>query len=78
LAECRWAIKHEAIAHLDDLMLRRTRLGSVLKNAGQEILPELQGLFTQELGWDQQKWDIELTRYIDIWKQYYSIPAVTP
>jgi glycerol-3-phosphate dehydrogenase len=78
LAECRWAIKHEAIAHLDDLMLRRTRLGSVLKNAGQEILPELQDLFTQELGWDQQKWDTELARYIDIWKQYYSIPAVTP
>jgi glycerol-3-phosphate dehydrogenase len=78
LAECRWAIKHEAIAHLDDLMLRRTRLGSVLNNAGEEILPELQGLFTQELGWDQQKWDIELTRYLDIWTQYYSTPAVTP
>jgi glycerol-3-phosphate dehydrogenase len=78
LAECRWAIKYEAVIHLDDLMLRRTRLGSVLKNAGEEILPELQGLFIQELGWDQKKWDTELARYIDIWKQYYSTPAVTP
>ncbi|MFT5609158.1 MAG: hypothetical protein ACI9PZ_002977 [Parvicella sp.] len=48
-----------------------------MKNAGEEILPELQGLFIQELGWDQKKWDTELARYIDIWKQYYSTPAVT-
>jgi glycerol-3-phosphate dehydrogenase len=74
LAECRWAIKNEAVVHLDDLMLRRTRLGSVLENAGAELFAQLQPLFEQELGWDQQKWDHELARYINIWQDYYSIP----
>ncbi|MFT6310215.1 MAG: glycerol-3-phosphate dehydrogenase [Porticoccus sp.] len=74
LAECRWAIKCEAVIHLDDLMLRRTRLGSVLANAGEELFAQLQPLFEQELGWDQPKWDDELARYIAIWRSYYSIP----
>jgi glycerol-3-phosphate dehydrogenase len=74
LAECRWAIKYEAVIHLDDLMLRRTRLGSVLANAGEELFAQLQPLFAQELGWDQQRWDDELARYVAIWQNYYSIP----
>ena len=40
LAECRWAIKYEAVEHLDDLMLRRTRLGMCLQNGGStRLLP---------------------------------------
>jgi glycerol-3-phosphate dehydrogenase len=74
LAECRWAIKSEAVIHLDDLMLRRTRLGSVLANGGEELFLQLQPLFEQELGWDQQQWDDEVARYIVIWHNYYSIP----
>ncbi|MEC8427046.1 MAG: FAD-dependent oxidoreductase, partial [Pseudomonadota bacterium] len=29
IAECRWILQHEAVTHLDDFMLRRTRLGQL-------------------------------------------------
>lgn len=77
LAECHWAIKNEAVVHLDDLMLRRTRLGSVLANGGEELFSQLQPLFEQELGWDQQQWDHELARYMTIWHDCYSLPKST-
>ena len=34
LAECKWAVQHESVEHLDDLLLRRTRLGMCLPNGG--------------------------------------------
>ena len=74
LAECRWAIKHEAVVHLDDLLLRRTRLGLLLKNGAQALFTPLADIFEQELGWDKTKWQDEVLRYNLIWQQYYSLP----
>ncbi|MGB0945153.1 MAG: glycerol-3-phosphate dehydrogenase/oxidase [Marinomonas sp.] len=74
LAECRWAIKHEAVVHLDDLLLRRTRLGLLVKNAGESLFNQLAVIFQQELGWSETKWQDELTRYQAIIKQYYYLP----
>jgi glycerol-3-phosphate dehydrogenase len=74
LAECRWAIKNEAVIHLDDLMLRRTRLGLLLRNGGEELFDSLQPIFSEELGWDQVHWKQEIVRYLNIWQQYYSLP----
>ncbi len=75
LAECRWAVKHEAVIHLDDLLLRRTRLGLLLKNGAEQLLPQLAIICQQELGWHEQKWQDEVTRYQAIWKKHYSLPA---
>lgn len=74
LAECRWAIRHEAVIHLDDLLLRRTRLGLLLKNGAAELFAPLSIIFLQELGWETKKWRDEVTRYNAIWQQYYSLP----
>ena len=74
LAECRWAIKHEAVIHLDDLLLRRTRLGLLLKNGAEELFTSLSGIFQQELGWNSAKWQDEVTRYNSIWQQFYYLP----
>ncbi len=74
LAECRWAAKHEAVNHLDDLLLRRTRLGLLLKNGAQQLLPHLALICQQELGWDAQKWQDEVSRYQAIWHKHYSLP----
>ncbi|UUZ51853.1 hypothetical protein LP420_34100 [Massilia sp. B-10] len=35
----RWAARSEAVLHLEDLMLRRTRLGLQLRAAGEAALP---------------------------------------
>ena len=74
-AELRWALRHEQVEHLDDLLLRRTRLGLLLAGGGEEVLPRLQGLCAEELGWDATRWDVEVARYRDTWRRYYSLPG---
>lgn len=74
LAECRWALRHESVQHLDDLLLRRTRLGMVLVNAGAELFPALEKMCMAELGWNKQHWQQELVRYQTIWQRFYSLP----
>ena len=51
LAECRWAARNESVVHLDDLMLRRTRLGSILENGGESLFPAIEQICAQELNW---------------------------
>lgn len=74
LAECRWAARNEAVVHLDDLLLRRTRLGLLLRNGGESIFPALEKICNEELQWDTQRWQTELSRYRDIWTKYYYLP----
>jgi glycerol-3-phosphate dehydrogenase len=74
LAECRWAVKYEAVKHLDDLLLRRTRLGMCLPNGGDALYPALKDIFSTERNWDNVRWEEELSRYKAIWQGYYSLP----
>jgi glycerol-3-phosphate dehydrogenase len=74
MAECRWAIKHEAVQHLDDLLLRRTRLGMCLPRGGDDLYPALKALFATERQWNDQRWETEINRYNAIWNTYYSLP----
>jgi len=74
LAECRWAARYEAVVHLDDLMLRRTRLGSILPRGGAQLFDVLRPICEQELGWDDSRWNRELTRYQEIWQRCYGLP----
>jgi glycerol-3-phosphate dehydrogenase len=74
LAECRWAARNEAVVHLDDLMLRRTRLGSLLPRGGEALFPQIHDICVQELQWDTARWQAEKQRYLDIWRKYYFLP----
>ncbi|MFT5482530.1 MAG: glycerol-3-phosphate dehydrogenase [Halieaceae bacterium] len=73
LAECRWALRHEAVHHLDDLLLRRTRLGLLVARGGEPLFDDLQSLCAEELGWDEARWQRELIRYRDLWQNHYSL-----
>lgn len=75
LAECRWAARHEAVIHLDDLLLRRTRLGMLLADGGAELFAALEPICSAELGWDRSRWQFEVDRYLNIWKRFYSLPV---
>lgn len=75
LAELRWAAAHEWVCHLDDLLLRRTRLGNLLPEGGAALLLSLKPICQQALGWDDEKWDAEVSRYLALWRQSYSLPA---
>jgi len=78
LAECRWAVRNEAVIHLDDLLLRRTRIGLLLRNGGVEIFSALKQIFAEELNWTPDRWERERLRYLDIWQQHYSLPNAKP
>jgi glycerol-3-phosphate dehydrogenase len=73
LADCRWALRFESVVHLDDLLLRRTRLGLILNNGGEAILDKVQVLCQQELNWTNKHWQEELIRYRNIWKNNYFV-----
>jgi glycerol-3-phosphate dehydrogenase len=75
LAECRWAARHESVIHLDDLLLRRTRLGSLLEKGGESLFPALQAICATELHWDKDRWQAEEARYREIWRKYYYLPT---
>lgn len=75
LAQVRWALQREAVVHLDDLMLRRTRLGLLLANGGEEVLGDISTMVREVCGWSTGQWDIETNRYRDIIRTYYTVPA---
>ena len=74
-AELRWAARHERVCHLDDLLMRRTRIGLVMTEGGREILPRVKTICMDELGWDGARWDFEMTRYRDYWQQQHRPPV---
>ena len=73
-AELRWAARAEAVMHLEDLMLRRTRLGLLLRRGGAELLPRIRATCQVELGWDDSRWVEEEAAYLQLWNRNYSLP----
>ncbi len=69
-----WAARHEAVLYLDDLLLRRVRLGLLTPQGGQKYLPQIRALIQAELGWDDARWDQEAARYLHLWHEHYGPP----
>lgn len=62
-AEVRWAAEREGVVHLDDLLLRRVRLGLTLPEGGIPLLERLRPWLQPALGWDETRWQAEVERY---------------
>lgn len=73
-AELRWSARAEAVAHLDDLLLRRSRLGLLLADGGAVHLPHIRRIVQSELGWDEARWEAEETAYRTLIGASYSLP----
>jgi len=73
-AELRWAARAEAVVHLDDLLLRRVRLGILLPEGGAALLPRVRAICQEELGWDDGRWQTEETAYLALAGGCYSVP----
>lgn len=73
-AELRWAARAEGVVHLDDLLLRRVRLGLLLPQGAMPWLNQIQRIVQPELGWDDQRWEDEVRTYARQWRQNYSLP----
>ncbi len=74
-AELRWAARAEGIVHLEDLLLRRVRLGLLLPQGAIPWLAQIRHVVLPELGWDDQRWDVEARAYANQWRQNYSLPS---
>ena len=74
-AELRWAARAEAVLHLEDLLLRRTRLGLQLRGGGVEVFERIRAISQSELAWDDERWDLEQKNYLALWSASYSLPA---
>ena len=73
-AELRWAARSEGVVHLDDLLLRRVRLGLLLPQGGAALEGRIQAICQGELGWENGRWADEWTAYQQRWQANYSLP----
>lgn len=79
-AELRWAARAEGVVHLDDLLMRRVRLGLLLPRGGMDcgnpdrIAPRIRAIAQSELGWDDARWEREEKAYGELWRTHYGIP----
>ena len=74
-AELRWAARAEAVCGLDDLLLRRVRLGLVLHAGGAALLPAVRAIVQGELGWDDDTWQAQQSRYQALIATHHSLPG---
>jgi glycerol-3-phosphate dehydrogenase len=73
-AELRWAARAEAVRRLDDLLLRRTRLGLLLRDGGTAHLDRIRAICQPELGWDDARWAEEDAAYRTHWTTHHGLP----
>jgi glycerol-3-phosphate dehydrogenase len=74
-AELRWGARSEWVVHLEDLMLRRTRLGLLLADGGRSHLDPIGAIARAELGWSMDQWRAETKRYLELWGSSYAPPG---
>ncbi|WP_417568145.1 FAD-dependent oxidoreductase [Marinobacter sp.] len=77
-AELLWACRAEDVRHLDDLLLRKTRLGLILPEGGKALLPDIKCRCQAILDWDDQRWADEEARYLGIYHGAYSLAPKGP
>ena len=73
-AELRWAARRASVVHLEDLLLRRTRLGLLLPKGGAPYMDRVKGICREELGWDAGLWQQEEDSYKGLWLECYGVP----
>jgi glycerol-3-phosphate dehydrogenase len=72
-AEIRWAAKNEAVVHLEDLLLRRVRLSTLLPDGGISVMSRIKQIAIEELDWNEQRWEEELEEYKTLLEKCYSL-----
>lgn len=75
-AELVHAAGSEMVRHLEDLLLRRVRLGLLARQGGLEHLGRIQELCGPALGWDQPRWEREKRAYLETIRRAYRVPEV--
>ncbi len=70
--EIRHGAGNEKIRHLDDLLLRRVRVGLLTPGGGKAHMEKIRELCGDILPWDDERWRIETDAYFNLWESRYS------
>ncbi|MBD4603711.1 glycerol-3-phosphate dehydrogenase, partial [Xanthomonas citri pv. citri] len=62
-AEIVYAARAEGVVHLDDVIERRTRLSTEVRDRGVAAAEEIASLVAPELGWDEERIAGEIRAY---------------
>lgn len=73
--QLRWAARCESVQKLEDLMLRRSRIGIQLRGGGVQVLARIRAICQPELGWSDAQWTAEEAAYLALWNKHYSLPG---
>jgi glycerol-3-phosphate dehydrogenase len=72
-AELRYAAKNESVRHLEDLMLRRLRIGLTTPEGGKVHIEKIKNICSPVLPWNEEKWDAEIKMYLEKWRRSNSV-----
>jgi glycerol-3-phosphate dehydrogenase len=76
-SELRHAARDEGVVHLDDLLLRRARLGLLADKGGMGEIARIRKIAQPELGWDDATWEREEAAYRYVWATHYGSSPTT-
>lgn len=74
-AELPHVAAHEYVRHLEDILLRRLRLGLLMDKGGLAEIDRIQSLLAPVLDWDATRWYCEIARYRELWQRCYAPPG---
>lgn len=74
-AELSHCAAQESVQHLEDLLLRRVRIGMIAPGGGVDHLERIRRLCGPHLAWDDRRWQQETESYRRLWQRCYACPA---
>jgi glycerol-3-phosphate dehydrogenase len=74
-AELPFVAANERVRHLEDLLLRRVRIGLLTPQGGKEHLKRIRALCQPALPWDRKRWKKEIAIYLEQWHHSHALPA---
>jgi glycerol-3-phosphate dehydrogenase len=74
-AELPFVAQKEQVRHLDDLLLRRVRIGLLTPHGGKAYLKRIRKLCRDALPWSRRRWKQEIKSYLDLWIQSHALPV---
>jgi len=77
-AEVAYAATHEAALHLEDVLMRRTRLFMESTDSGAEAVAEVSAIMSRLLGWSRRRRAAETRRYLDLVQAGQPVLAIDP
>jgi len=74
-AELPFVAQKEQVRHLDDLLLRRVRIGLLTPHGGKAYLRRIRKLCRDALPWSRRRWKQEIKSYLALWIQSHALPV---